>query len=95
MSQGDTIQVEDLPPTIAESRGENAVHIPLGITMAEAEKAIILENLAFLKEISLKLLIRLELTKNNSIVNSMTISLLMKEKAKNKSYLEEIFFMSY
>jgi DNA-binding NtrC family response regulator len=49
MSQGDTIQVEDLPPTIAESRGENAVHIPLGITMAEAEKAIILENLAFFK----------------------------------------------
>lgn len=49
MSQGDTIQVEDLPPTIAESRGENSVHIPLGITMAEAEKAIILENLAFFK----------------------------------------------
>jgi len=49
MSQGDTIQVEDLPPTIAESRGENSVHIPLGITMAEAEKVIILENLAFFK----------------------------------------------
>ena len=49
MSQGDTIQVEDLPPTIGESRGENAVHIPLGITMAEAEKVIILENLAFFK----------------------------------------------
>ncbi|HBG36229.1 MAG TPA: transcriptional regulator [Treponema sp.] len=49
MSKGDTIQVEDLPPTIAESRGENSVHIPLGITMAEAEKVIILENLAFFK----------------------------------------------
>jgi DNA-binding NtrC family response regulator len=49
MSQGDTIQVEDLPPTIAESRGENSLHIPLGITMAEAEKVIILENLAFFK----------------------------------------------
>lgn len=49
MSQSESIEVEDLPPTIIQNTGENTVHIPLGASMAEAEKAIILQNLAYFK----------------------------------------------
>lgn len=49
MSQGESIEVEDLPPTIVQNTGNNTVHIPLGASMAEAEKAIILQNLAYFK----------------------------------------------
>lgn len=49
MCQGDTIQVADLPPTITDNSGGNTIAIPLGGRMADAEKTIILENLAFFK----------------------------------------------
>ena len=46
MCQGNIITVEDLPPGIATGSESDSIKIPLGITMEEAEKIIITENLA-------------------------------------------------
>ena len=46
MCQGNIITVEDLPPGIATGNESESIKIPLGISMEEAEKIIITENLA-------------------------------------------------
>ena len=46
MCQGNIITVDDLPPGIATGSESDSIKIPLGITMEEAEKIIITENLA-------------------------------------------------
>ena len=46
MCTGDEIKVEDLPNSVREVGEETSISIPIGITMAEAEKIIIQENLA-------------------------------------------------
>ncbi len=46
MCQGNIITVDDLPPGIATSNETESIKIPLGISMEEAEKIIITENLA-------------------------------------------------
>lgn len=46
MCSGDEIRLEDLPPTISECSALDSVSVPLGITLDEAEKIIIQENLA-------------------------------------------------
>lgn len=46
MSSGDEINIEDLPPAVAKSSQENNIAIPFGITLDEAEKIIIQQNLA-------------------------------------------------
>ena len=46
MCNGDEIKVEDLPNSVREVGEETSISIPMGITMAEAEKIIIQENLA-------------------------------------------------
>lgn len=49
MSSGSIITLEDLPPTIAGSGEADSIAVPAGITMAEAEKIIIRQNLAINK----------------------------------------------
>ncbi len=49
MSSGPIIKLEDLPPTIAGSGEADSIAVPAGITMTEAEKIIILQNLAINK----------------------------------------------
>ncbi len=49
MAGGDEITVEDLPPSITRQGIENGITIPVGITMEEAEKIIIQQNLVFNK----------------------------------------------
>ena len=49
MCSGSIIKLEDLPPTIAGSGEADSIAVPAGITMAEAEKIIILQNLAINK----------------------------------------------
>ena len=46
MCQGNIITVDDLPPGIATGNESESIKIPLGISMEEAEKIIITENLA-------------------------------------------------
>ena len=46
MCQGNIITVDDLPPGIVTGNESDSIKIPLGITMEEAEKIIITENLA-------------------------------------------------
>ncbi len=47
MCSGDEISVEDLPPNLLKnSAGEDVITIPLGISMDEAEKIIVQQNLA-------------------------------------------------
>lgn len=46
MCTGDEIKLEDLPSSVQEKGRENVITIPMGITMDEAEKIIIQENLA-------------------------------------------------
>ncbi len=46
MCSENEISVEDLPPTVSGSTNEAAISIPVGITLDEAEKIIITENLA-------------------------------------------------
>ena len=46
MCTGDEIKIEDLPNSVREVGEETSISIPIGITMAEAEKIIIQENLA-------------------------------------------------
>ncbi len=45
MASGDMITLEDLPPTVSRSSSGEAISVPLGITMDEAEKIIIMQNL--------------------------------------------------
>ncbi|MCR4940002.1 MAG: sigma-54 dependent transcriptional regulator [Treponemataceae bacterium] len=46
MCEGKIITLDDLPPTISQSSQEDIIQVPIGITMDEAEKIIILQNLA-------------------------------------------------
>lgn len=46
MCTGDEIKIEDLPASIQEKGREQVISIPIGISMEEAEKIIIQENLA-------------------------------------------------
>ncbi|HOJ99040.1 MAG: sigma-54 dependent transcriptional regulator [Treponemataceae bacterium] len=46
MAKGSVITLDDLPPTVANSQGARHIRIPLGTTLAEAEKIIIRETLA-------------------------------------------------
>lgn len=49
MCSGSEITMEDLPPTISEFSGEESISVPMGISLEDAEKIIIKENLAFNK----------------------------------------------
>lgn len=49
MCSGDEIKIDDLPPGISDYAGEDSISIPLGISLEEAEKMIIEQNLAFNK----------------------------------------------
>ena len=46
MCTGDEIKIEDLPRALRSQGEEKVITIPIGITMDEAEKIIIQENLA-------------------------------------------------
>ena len=46
MCTGDEIKMEDLPRSLRTQDEEKVISIPIGITMDEAEKIIIQENLA-------------------------------------------------
>ena len=46
MASGDEITLEDLPPSVSRASSVASISLPLGITMDEAEKIIIQENLA-------------------------------------------------
>lgn len=46
MCTGDEIKIEDLPDSVRATDEERTISIPIGITMEEAEKIIIQENLA-------------------------------------------------
>ena len=46
MCEGKIVTLDDLPPTISQSSQEDVIQVPVGITMEEAEKIIILQNLA-------------------------------------------------
>ena len=46
MCSGNEITLEDLPPTVRGAAESNVIQVPVGITMAEAEKIIIQQNLA-------------------------------------------------
>ena len=46
MCSGNEIKLEDLPPGISSYSGEETVSVPLGISLEEAEKIIIEQNLA-------------------------------------------------
>ena len=46
MCSGNEITLEDLPPTVRGAAELNVIQVPVGITMAEAEKIIIQQNLA-------------------------------------------------
>lgn len=47
MCSGKEISIEDLPPTISRFSGEESISIPMGLSLDDAEKIIIKENLAF------------------------------------------------
>lgn len=49
MSSGPIIKLEDLPPSIAGRSQTDIIEVPAGIPMAEAEKMLILQNLAINK----------------------------------------------
>ena len=46
MCSGDEIKIEDLPPAVAKSSDSDSILIPSGISLDEAERLIILQNLA-------------------------------------------------
>jgi DNA-binding NtrC family response regulator len=46
MCSGKEITIDDLPPTISESSTDQTITIPVGITLDDAEKSIIQQNLA-------------------------------------------------
>ena len=47
MCSGEEIKIDDLPAKIRENSEAVSINIPVGVTMEEAEKIIIQENLAF------------------------------------------------
>ena len=49
MCEGDTITLNDLPPSISQVSEEAVIKVPVGISMEEAEKIIIMQNLAINK----------------------------------------------
>ena len=49
MCAGDEITLEDLPPSVSQCSNEDNIQVPAGIPMAEAEKILILQNLAINK----------------------------------------------
>lgn len=49
MCEGDTITLNDLPPSISQVSEEAVIKVPVGIPMEEAEKIIIMQNLAINK----------------------------------------------
>ena len=46
MCSGEEIKLEDLPPTVSKSAGDQSINIPANATLDEAEKLIILQTLA-------------------------------------------------
>lgn len=46
MCSGSEITLDDLPPTVSSAKTDMSIRIPLGITMDEAEKVIVQQNLA-------------------------------------------------
>ena len=46
MSNGNEITLEDLPLSISEYSGDEVISIPIGVTLEEAEKTLIQQNLA-------------------------------------------------
>ncbi|MCQ2981375.1 MAG: sigma-54 dependent transcriptional regulator [Treponemataceae bacterium] len=46
MCQGNRITLDDLPPTISQATVDESIHVPAGISLDEAEKIVILQNLA-------------------------------------------------
>ena len=46
MSNGNEITLEDLPLSISEYSGDETISIPIGVTLEEAEKTLIQQNLA-------------------------------------------------
>ncbi len=46
MCQGSKITLDDLPPTISQADVDESIHVPTGISLDEAEKIVILQNLA-------------------------------------------------
>lgn len=46
MASGKDIALEDLPPTVSKASKLESISVPVGITLAEAEKLLIEENLA-------------------------------------------------
>ena len=46
MANSNEITVKDLPPAVSKATGESTISIPVGITLDEAEKIIIRQNLA-------------------------------------------------
>lgn len=46
MCSGEEIKLEDLPPTVSKSAGDQSISIPANATLNEAEKIIILQTLA-------------------------------------------------
>lgn len=46
MSNGNQIKLEDLPLSVSEYTGQEAISIPIGISLEDAEKIIIMQNLS-------------------------------------------------
>ena len=46
MASGSEITLEDLPPSVSKASRIETISVPVGITLDEAEKIIIQENLA-------------------------------------------------
>ncbi len=46
MSNGKQIKLEDLPLSVSEYTGQDAISIPMGISLEDAEKIIIMQNLS-------------------------------------------------
>ena len=49
MCRGKVIEVDDLPPNVSRASTESSIEIPLGSTMDEAEKAVILATVGYCK----------------------------------------------
>lgn len=49
MCRGNVIEVDDLPPNVSRASTESSIEIPLGSTMDEAEKAVILATVGYCK----------------------------------------------
>ena len=46
MTSGTVITLDDLPPSIRAGTDSSSIRIPVGVTMAEAEKEVILQTLS-------------------------------------------------